>query len=155
MLPFTDEGISENNLTLNYSLFPIYKINDIIILIRRFYEKKICIFILLFVGLSCFAEDKETVSYYVGDDIAYSIKFNKDRVAQYNTTIIKAVLPYDDGYVIKFANKNNFIYEIYAKKGTEVYLEDEFVLKIIDIYPNGFFAELWEDKTIRKDTSHK
>ncbi len=118
-------------------------------------KRFLCIFILLFVSLSCFAEDKETVTLYVGDDIAYSIKFHKDSVAQYNTTIIKAILPYENGFVIKFTNKNDFIYEIYAEKGTEVYLEDRFVLKIIEIYPNGFSAELWEDNTIRKDTSYK
>ena len=118
-------------------------------------KKSFCILLCLLTTLCIFAQEKESVTCHVGDDISYSIKFDKDQVNTYTTTIIKAVIPHETGYIIKFCNNNNFTYEIYAEKGTEVYLDDQLVLKITELFPNGFKADCWADSTIRKDTSHK
>ena len=118
--------------------------------------RKFCfVIVFLLCMTNLFSEEKKyKVECYVGINLATTIQFNRnDKTSRNTSTIIEAVLPYEKGYIIKFKSENgiNTNFELYAEKGTEFYLDNQYVMKITEIYPNGFTAEFWEDKSLKND----
>lgn len=102
--------------------------------------KKIILAVMLFFTTFClgFAEE---VSFSIGEGIPALIKFSEDCVDLRQHSIY-AVIPYQDGYIIKFCVGNdNQLIEFFAKVGSVFYLSDgnkTFPAKIVKISPNHF-----------------
>lgn len=101
-------------------------------------KKLLCVLMfLMFFGFA-FADE---VSFSIGEGIPALVKFSEDCNALRQPSIY-AILPYQDGYIIKLCCGNdNMCIEFFAKVGTVFYLTDgnkTFPAKIIKISPNHF-----------------
>lgn len=104
---------------------------------------------LAFILLSafCFAETQlGTMSFSVGESFGNYIKFCK--AGDYlRTTDIHAIIPYQDGYLIKLCTPNGSEpYEIFAKIGTRFYLLDvssDIIAEVVKISANTMELKCW------------
>lgn len=87
--------------------------------------KKLIILLFVLLPAFCFAETElGTMSFSTGESFGNYLKFCPDGEFL-RTTDIHAIIPYQDGFLIKLCTPNNSQpYEVFAKKGTKFYLLD-------------------------------
>ena len=93
-----------------------------------------------------YAEEKEEYkSYKVGTSIYISLDEYDYDLPDYDYKFIRAVLPYQDGYLLKLETKDRGINELFVKKGFSFYSCKRLIkeasfykCEIIDIKPNEF-----------------
>lgn len=110
--------------------------------------KKIALILML---LCCSFLYAQTRTYSVTDGINICL-LEKTYHAYYNTRNIYAILPYEDGYIVKLRDiQNERVYEYYIYKGFVFYtyrlISDEYKYykcTVIDTKPNEFTVEMEE-----------
>ena len=117
------------------------------------------LFLILMLCLcSCLYADE----YCTGDVITYSLDVTGNSLAGYRTGKLTAVIPYENGYILKILEEDdNLTYEIFVTKGSVFYSYREtfdknfvwyiqfFKNTITNLYPNRFETE--KEKYIETD----